>query len=106
MRASEERLNLVMGVEVVDGLKTITYGQHSYEPAVYSLECQYDGARDIKEWLEEDFNKVAMTDVLPPMFSEVDWGETDQDHIQLWEVYQHVRDRCCGGKQDCYYQTC
>ena len=89
--AWEERLNLVIWVDVVDGLETIPYEQHSSELAVYSLECQYDGARDIMEWLEEDSNEVVMTDVLLPKFSEVDGGEisdkleTDQDHIQLWE---------------------
>ena len=39
---------MVMGVVVVDGLKTIPYEQHSYSRghAVSSLECVYNGARD------------------------------------------------------------
>ena len=60
-------MNLVMGVVVVDGLKTIPYEQHSYSRgyAVSSLECVYNGARDelrgIDEGSEEDLGEVVMT---------------------------------------------
>lgn len=76
-------MNLVMGVVVVDGLKTFPYEQPSYSNvyAVSSLECAYNGARDelrgIDEGLEEDLSEVVMTEVvktevLPAIFSTVD----------------------------------